>query len=138
MSSPAQSPPPIPPDLTTEIRDLARGIRFLSCAFALILCFFNAYLAFKFDRFNMIFADMLGGKALPLPAAILSENGTFFITLALALPMGAVLSVCLLRNHCRAFVVVGGILVVAFLQMQFTWSALSSAFMKIITSTGAQ
>lgn len=125
------------PDPSAEIRDLARGVRAISCAFAFIICYFNAFLTFKISYFGSVYADMLGGKPLPLITEVVCQGRAGFIALSLALPLGALLAVCLLRSHRAALCIVGSILVVAFIQMHFTWWALTAPMMSIISAMSA-
>lgn len=121
------------PDPSAEIRDLARGVRAISCAFAFVLCYFNAALVFKASAFEQLFADMLGGKPLPLTTVFLFAWKPFFIGLALALPLCSLLVVCFVRPHRLALTIIGTVMLLAFFQMQFTWIALTAPLLSIVS-----
>ncbi|CAN5798674.1 hypothetical protein BH09VER1_BH09VER1_48540 [soil metagenome] len=121
------------PDSSAEIRDLSRGVRAISCAFALVICYFNAFLTFKISTIGFVFSDMLGGKPLPFITDVIFQGRIGFIALSLGLPLVALLSVIFIRPHRVALSVVGGVLLVAFIQMHFTWIALTAPLVSIIS-----
>jgi len=87
-------------------------VRAISCAFAFIICYFNAFLASRSATFGSIYADMLGGspcRSLPRSSAGQSR----LIALSLALPLAALLRRCLIRSHRLALSIVGTVLVIA-------------------------
>ncbi len=126
------------PDPSAEIRDLARGVRAISCIFSVIVSYFNIFVAFKIGAFEMIFADMLGGKPLPIISSLVCQGRYGFMALSLALPLGAILAVCLIRSHRTALTIVGVAMAASLVQLLFTWSALTSPLMSIISGMAEQ
>lgn len=126
------------PDPSAEIRDLAIGVRAISCAFAFIICYFNAFLAFKIGTLAAVYSDMLGGKELPFLTRVVFIGQGGFMALSLAFPLGAVLAVWLISRHRTALGIVGGILIGAFLQMHFTWCALTAPLLNIFSGMTQQ
>jgi len=51
---------------------------------------------------------------------VICQGKAGFIALSLALPLAALLAVCLIRSHRLALSIVGTVLVIAFIQMHFT------------------
>lgn len=126
------------PDSASELRDLSTGVRAFACIATFVICYFNAVVTFKIGPFQTIYADMLGGKPLPITTTILCQGQAFFFALALLLPIGAALAACLIRRHRPALFTMAAILVTALLQLHFTWSALAAPLMAILSGMTSQ
>lgn len=116
----------------SELRSLASGIRAVGLVFTLILCYFNLRLAFQISHFQAIFSDMLGGKLLPGLTQIVISGRPALILLALLLPVLAVAVVVVVRSHKTALYALSGVMLWAFVQMHFTWTALFAPLMGIV------
>ena len=116
----------------SEIRAIASGVRAVAAVFALIVSYLNLRVAFQIGHFQNIFSDMLGDRPLPLLTQAVIQGRALLILLALLIPIGAVVSAAVLRNHKAALYTLAGLMLAAFVQMHLTWSALYAPLMAII------
>lgn len=113
------------PALSASPPSPSRGLRVIVCAFAFVLCFVHLFLLLTvLNKFEQIFADMLGGRPLPFLTAFLFGWKPLFVIVAIALPLIAVLAVCLLRSRRQALALVGAAFFLALFQMGFPVVAL--------------
>ena len=124
-------------NLESEIRSLASGIRAVALIFTLIVGYFNIRLAFLISHFQGIFSDMLGDKPLPGLTQLVVQGRPIFLTLALLIPILAVVAVVLIRNHKMALYSLGGLMLAAFLQLHLTWTGLFAPLMAIVRGLSA-
>ncbi len=126
--------PHMTPDVSSEFRSLASGVRAVALVFTLILSYFNVRLALQVDTFESIFVDMLGDKPLPGITDLVLHGRPVLIILSIVIPVSAVVIVARVRNHKAALYALAGLMIATFIQTHLTWTGLFAPLMSIINA----
>jgi len=122
---------PLPEKQDSEIRSLARAIRFAFMALVLGVSLFNIHRALSISTFQMIFTDMLNGPPLPAMTLLVLNNQRALQGLSMVIPLAAVALIFWGRLQVALYGL-GALALLALAQLAFTWSALTAPLMEII------
>jgi uncharacterized membrane protein YfhO len=120
-------------DPSSEIRSLAAGVRAVAGILVLILSYFNLSPLLKVAEFQMIYADMFGGKPLPLLTEFVIRGLPLWLALAVLLPVLACGALFTVRDHRRALFIAAGSMLLIGIQIILTCAGLFAPLMTIIS-----
>ncbi|RYD69124.1 MAG: hypothetical protein EOP84_29065 [Verrucomicrobiaceae bacterium] len=111
----------------------ARAVRFGFAAIVLGMSYPNIRCALGIRGFEQIYSDMLGGKALPAITTFVLWAHPFLAALSILIPVTAV-ALIFFGRLSRSIYISGALILIVFLQLFFTWQAVSAPLFEIIRS----
>ncbi|MDR1144637.1 MAG: hypothetical protein LBK71_00670 [Verrucomicrobiales bacterium] len=105
---------------STQLRNLAVGVRAIAIIIALFFGYLNVSISFRIFAFAGIFRDMSGGRPLPPLAGFIVNHQDWLPLVAIALPLIAIGSAIFIKNHRWALLGVAVSLCLILSQFYFT------------------
>jgi len=110
---------------------MSRAVRFGLAAIVFGLSYPNVHCAIHIDKFQQIYADMLGNKPLPALTVFIIHYHWLFVASSIVFPVAAFLTV-FVPGVTRSIYISGFLVIATFVQLFFQWHALTGPLFSII------
>ena len=125
-----------PTDDESSALEIGRAVRFGFAATIIGLSYPNIQLALRIHSFGQVFSDMLGNKPLPAITILVLHSQAILVAFSILLPLLAVAHL-FIKRLAHSIYISGCLILLVFLQLFFTWHAVSAPLLSIIENMSA-